>query len=141
MTTYKDLEAEIKAAEKALEEKKARAEKLKAEARIAYLEAFRYVAERTLDVNAVKQIRAEAKHRIEMKKELQELTEKKIPNLTSSHGYRKKKLDELPGDEERILEYEDVTERLESARRRRDEIKELLSELPEKSLGGIAVSR
>lgn len=141
MTSYIDLQAEIEATEKALKEKKARAEKLKTEERIAYLEAFRYVAERTLDPNAVRQIREEAKYRIELKKELRELNEDILPKLTSKQGYRKKKLDEQPDDEERILEYEDVTERLENVRARRDDIKELLSELPEKSLGGIAISQ
>ena len=131
MTDYIDLQAEIEATKKALEEKQARVEKLKTEERIEYLEAFRYVAERTLDSNVVSQIREEAKHRIQLGRELRELNEDIIPKLISKQGYRKKKLDELPGYEERILEYEDVTERLENVRARRDDIKELLSELPD----------
>ena len=131
MTDYIDLQAEIEATKKALEEKQARAEKLKTEERIAYLETFRYVAERILDPHAVEQIREEAEKRIRLRRELRELNEDIIPKLTSKQGYRKKKLDELPGYEERILEYEDVTERLENVRARRDDIKELLSELPD----------
>lgn len=141
MTDYIDLQAEIEATKKALEEKQARAEQLKTEERIAYLEAFRYVAERTLDPNAVKQIRDEAKHRIQLKKELRELNEDIIPKLTNKKTYQKKKLNESPHDEERIREYEDVSSRLENVRGRRDDIKAYLEELPEKSLGGIAVSQ
>lgn len=141
MTDYIDLQAEIEATKKALKEKKARMEKLKTEERIAYLETFRYVAERTLDPNAVKQIREEAKHRIQLKRELRELNEDIIPKLISKQGYRKKKLNESPHDEERIREYEDVSSRLENVRARRDDIKAYLEELPEESLGGIAVSQ
>ena len=138
MTDYIDLQAEIEATKKALEEKQARAEKLKTEERIAYLETFRYVAERILDPHAVDQIREEAEKRIRLRRELRELNEDIIPKLTSKQGYRKKKLDELPGYEERILEYEDVTERLENVRARRDDIKELLSELPDERLPSIS---
>ena len=138
MTDYIDLQAEIEATKKALEEKQARVEKLKTEERIAYLETFRYVAERILDPHAVDQIREEAEKRIRLRRELRELNEDIIPKLTSKQGYRKKKLDELPGYEERILEYEDVTERLENVRARRDDIKELLSELPDERLPSIS---
>ena len=138
MTDYIDLQAEIEATKKALEEKQARAEKLKTEERIAYLETFRYVAERILDPHAVEQIREEAEKRIRLRRELRELNEDIIPKLTSKQGYRKKKLDELPGYEERILEYEDVSSRLEDVRARRDDIKELLSELPDERLPSIS---
>ena len=96
MTDYIDLQAEIEATKKALEEKQARAEKLKTEERIEYLETFRYVAERTLDPHAVEQIREEAEKRIRLRRELRELNEDIIPKLTSKQAYRKKKLDELP---------------------------------------------
>ena len=141
MTSYIDLQAEIEATKKALEEKQARVEKLKTEEQIAYLKAFRYVAERTLDVNTVNQIREEAEKRIQLTKELRELNEDIIPKLISKQGYRKKKLDELPGYEERILEYEDVTERLEDVRARRDDIKELLSDLPDGRLPSVIAKR
>ena len=140
MTSYIDLQAEIEATKKALEEKQARAEKLKTEERIEYLETFRYVAERTLDPHAVEQIREEAEKRIQLTKELRELNEDIIPKLTSKQGYRKKKLDELP-HYERIQDYEDVTERLENVRARRDDIKELLSELPDERLPSIIAKR
>lgn len=137
MTDYIDLQAEIEATKKALEEKQARAEKLKTEERIAYLETFRYVAERILDPHAVEQIREEAEKRIRLRRELRELNEDIIPKLTSKQGYRKKKLDELPCYE-RIQDYEDVTYRLENVRARRDDIKELLSELPDEHLPSIS---
>ena len=140
MTSYIDLQAEIEATKKALEEKQARAEKLKTEERIEYLETFRYVAERTLDPHAVEQIGEEAEKRIQLTKELRELNEDIIPKLTSKQGYRKKKLDELP-HYERIQDYEDVTERLENVRARRDDIKELLSELPDERLPSIIAKR